>query len=257
MALFNTGNPWKDRALAAFAHLGLSLAVATVAAALVFFVWYPYPYREISGGRELFFLVVAVDVVLGPLLTFAVFNRNKPLKELKLDLAMIIALQLAALAYGLWTVAVARPVHLVFEYDRFRPIHAIEIEESQLAKAQPQLRQLSWTGPSPLGLRPLVGNEKIDATMAALAGVHLGLQAQYWQAYELCRAEVLKTGKPMAELRQRFAAQSALIDDAVRGARRSDAQLLWVPMVSRKEFWTVLVDAQTAQPLAFLPIDSF
>ena len=66
MAMFNTGHPWKDRALAAFAHLGLSLAVAALAAALVFFVWYPYPYNEVSGGRELFFLVVAVDVVAVP-----------------------------------------------------------------------------------------------------------------------------------------------------------------------------------------------
>ena len=47
-------------------------------ALLVFAVWYPYPYREISGGRDLFLLVVAVDVVLGPLITFAVFNRAKP-----------------------------------------------------------------------------------------------------------------------------------------------------------------------------------
>lgn len=257
MAVFNTGNPWKDRALAAGAHLGTSLAVAALAAGLVFFVWYPYPYREVSGGRELFFLVVAVDVVLGPLLTFAVFNHKKPWKNLRLDLAVIVVLQLAALAYGLWTVAVARPVHLVFEYDRFRPIHAIELEESQLAKAPQPLRSLSWTGPSPLGLRPLVGNEKMEATMAALAGVHLGLQAQYWQDYALSRAEVLKTGKPLAELRSRFSAQTELINQAVRSAGRAEAQLLWVPMVSRKEFWTVLVDAQSAQPLAFLPIDSF
>ena len=78
--------------------------MALLAAALVFGLWYPYPYREISGGRELFFIIVAVDVVMGPLLTFAVFNRKKPLKELKRDLGVIVLLQLAALGYGLWTV---------------------------------------------------------------------------------------------------------------------------------------------------------
>jgi hypothetical protein len=74
--MFNTGNPWKDRLQASAAHFALSLLVAALAAALVFGVWYPYPYREISGGRELFFIIVAVDVVMGPLLTFAVFNRK-------------------------------------------------------------------------------------------------------------------------------------------------------------------------------------
>jgi hypothetical protein len=257
MAMFNTGNPWKDRALAAGAHLGLSLAVAALAAALVFFVWYPYPYREISGGRELFFLVVAVDVVLGPLLTFAIFNHKKPWKTLQRDLSIIVVLQLAALAYGLWTVAVARPVHLVFEYDRFRPIHAIEVDESLLEKAPASLRSMPWTGPTPIGLRQLQGNEKMEATMIALSGVHLGLQAQYWQPYEASRADVLKAGKPLAELRKRFTKEAALIDQAVRDAGQPEAKLLWLPMNGRKDFWTVLVDAQTAQPLAFLPIDSF
>ena len=257
MAFFNTGNPWKDRALAAGAHLGTSLAVAAVAAAVVFFVWYPYPYREISGGRELFFLVVAVDVVLGPLLTFTIFSHKKPWKSLQRDLGMIAALQLAALVYGLWTVAVARPVHLVFEYDRFRPIHALEVDASQLEKAPLAMRSLSWTGPTAIGMRPLVGNEKMDATMLALNGVHLGLQTQYWKPYEASRADVLKVGRPLAELRQRFAKEAGLIDQAVGSAGKPEAQLLWLPMVGRKDFWTVLVDAQTAQPLAFLPLDSF
>ncbi|MFM7330436.1 MAG: TfpX/TfpZ family type IV pilin accessory protein [Brachymonas sp.] len=255
--MFNTGNTWKDRALAAGAHLGMSVAVAGLAAALVFFVWYPYPYREISGGRELFFLVVAVDVVLGPLLTFAIFNRTKPWKVLQRDLVVIVALQLAALGYGLWTVAVARPVHLVFEYDRFRPVHAIEMQEGLLSKAPAELRSLPWTGPTTIGLRPLVGNETMEATMAALGGVHLAWQAQYWQPYAKSQQQVIKAGKSVAELRQRFAKHQALIDQAVAESGRPEAQLRWLPMYGRKDFWTVFIDATSAEPLSFIPLDSF
>jgi hypothetical protein len=255
--MFNTGNPWKDRAQAAFAHLGMSLSVSALAAALVFFVWYPYPYREISGGRELFFLVVAVDVVLGPLLTFAIFNRAKPWKVLQRDVAIIVVLQLAALFYGLWTVAVARPVLLVFEYSRFRPVHAIEIEESQLAKAPAEMRRLPWTGPTPIGLRRLVGNEKMEVTMAALSGVHEAWQPQLWQPYAKSQAEAIKAGTPVATLRTRFAAQSALIDNAVAESGIPETQLLWLPMYGRKDFWTVFIDAKSAEPLAFIPLDSF
>jgi hypothetical protein len=255
--MFNTGNTWKDRALAAGAHLGMSLAVAALAAALVFFVWYPYPYREISGGRELFFLVVAVDVVLGPLLTFAIFNRAKPWKALQRDLAVIVILQLAALGYGLWTVAIARPVHLVFEYSRFRPVHAVDIEAAQLAKAPPEMRRLPWTGPTPIGLRPLLGNEKMEVTMAALSGVYEAWQTQLWQPYEKSRAEAIQAGKPVAELRKRFAAQSALIDQAVAQSGVPEAQLLWLPMYGRKDFWTTFIDAKNAEPLSFIPLDSF
>jgi hypothetical protein len=101
-------------------HLGISPCHCGLAAWLVFAVWYPYPYREISGGRELFLMVVTVDVILGPLLTLAVFNMSKnPIKTLRLDLTVIGLFQLAALVYGLWTVFVVRPVHLAFEMDRF------------------------------------------------------------------------------------------------------------------------------------------
>ena len=55
---------WKARFRAASIHLGISLALAALSAMLVFFVWYPYPYREISGGRSLFLLVITVDVII-------------------------------------------------------------------------------------------------------------------------------------------------------------------------------------------------
>src|SRR5262245_31520502 len=66
-----------SRLRAAGIHLGLSALVASLAAALVLGVWYPMPHREVSGGRDLFVLVVSVDLVLGPLITFAIFDRHK------------------------------------------------------------------------------------------------------------------------------------------------------------------------------------
>ena len=70
-----------------------------------------YPYREISGGRELFLILMAVDVILGPLMTLTIFNRAKPWPELRRDLAIVVLIQLAALVYlpmigrkSFWTV---------------------------------------------------------------------------------------------------------------------------------------------------------
>ena len=138
---------WRDRLKASGIHLGISLGVAALAALLVFGIWYPYPYGDISGGRELFLLVITVDVTLGPLVTLAVFNRAKPRAELRRDLAIVALLQLGALGYGLWTVYVARPVHMVFEIDRFRVVHAIDVPEELLAKTPAGIDPLPITGP--------------------------------------------------------------------------------------------------------------
>ena len=99
---------WKDRLRASGLHFCISLCIAALAAMLVFFVWYPAYYREVSGGRDLFLILVAVDVVLGPLITLVIFNRAKPWPVLARDLAVIALLQLVALGYGMWTVFVAR-----------------------------------------------------------------------------------------------------------------------------------------------------
>lgn len=246
------------RLKAAGIHLAISLAIAILAALLVFLVWYPYPYREISGGRELFFIVVAVDVVMGPLMTLAVFNNLKSRMALRFDLSLIAVLQLVALVYGLWTVAVARPVHLVFEIDRFRVVHAIDIPPEFLNRAPLELRQMSMTGPTLLSVRDFKdSNESFEATMAALQGAALGARPDLWQPYEKAKSQILARAKPLAELKARFPANKNEIDSALQAAGHVPIGVGYIPMVGRQTFWTVLIDLRTAEVLAFVPIDSF
>ena len=249
---------WPERLKASGIHLGISLAIALLAALLVFLVWYPYPYREISGGRELFLLVVTVDVILGPLITLAIFNRRKPWRELRMDLAVVGLIQLGALGYGLWTVALARPVHLVFEVDRFRVIHAIDVPEELLPQKPADIEALPWTGPTLLGTREFKNAaESADATIAALSGVHLGSRPDLWQSYEATRSQVLKEARPVTQLRQRLQKDAPAIDAWLRATGRDAAATAFVPMVGRKSFWTVLVDPVDARVLGFVPLDSF
>lgn len=250
--------PWRDKFRAAGIHLGLSLGVALLAGLLVFGLWYPYPYREISGGRELFLIVVSVDVVLGPLITFVIFNRRKPRKELRRDLAFVVLIQLAALGYGLWTVFVARPVHLVFEVDRFRAVHAIDVDTALLKKKPPEVEAMPLLGPTLLAVRPFKDSkESFDATVAALQGAELGARPDLWRPYAAARAEVIAAAKPVSLLKTRFAARGAEIDAVLRAAGRTADNTAYLPMVGRKSFWTVFIDPASAEVIAFMALDSF
>lgn len=255
--MFNDVNI-RQRLHAGGIHLGISLCIAVLAAMLVFGLWYPYPYREISGGRALFMLVTGVDVALGPLITLFIFNRAKPRRELMMDFTVVGLLQVAALCYGLWTVFVARPVHLVFEYDRMSVVHAIEVDEGLLAKAPEALQKLPLTGPTPIALRPFKTQaERMDATMAALGGAPLAARSDLWQPYADSAADILQVAKPATYLIARFANDSALIQQAIERTGKPATQLRILPLVGRSNAWTVLLDAATAQPLEFLPLDSF
>lgn len=258
-------NHWKSRLIAATVHLGISLGLAALAAALVFGIWYPYPYREISGGRELFLLIVSVDVVMGPLLTLAVFNQSKPFQELRRDLAIIAVMQLAALSYGLWTVAVARPVHLVFEVDRFRVVHAIEVDAKRLSAAPPQWQKLPLTGPTLASLRDFKNTEeRTQLTFASVDGVELSERPDMWQSYEKAKAQIIARALPLEDLKKRFPNRATEIDKILKAASQNASQnypagsVIYLPVASRNStFWTALLDKQTTEVITFVPLDPF
>jgi hypothetical protein len=249
---------WKDCLRASGIHLCISLFLAVLAALLVFGLWYPWPYRDISGGRELFLILVAVDVLLGPLITLAIFNRAKPARLMRMDFAIIGLLQLAALGYGLWTMFLARPVHLVFEIYRFRVVHAIEVPRDMLKKAPVELQALPVFGPTLASVRPFKNdNERIDATFTDLGGLPIGARPDLCQSYEAGKAQILESLKPVGELKTRLPAQAALLDQAVAGTGRKADELGYAPLIGRKNFWVVLMDRRDASVLAYVPVDPF
>ena len=238
-------------------HLAISAFLALSLGLWVLLVWYPGTYREISGGLPLLGMLLAIDVVLGPLLTLVIYRSSKSRKELLLDFSVIGLLQLGALLYGVWTVYQARPVHLVFEYNRFAVVHAADIPKEDLALAPVHLQHLPITGPSLISLRPLRSEEAVESTMAALAGQAQAAQPQLWQDYELAKPEILQASRPIEDLLIRFPDRKEAIDKAIKKSELPAAQLRYVPLLSRQIAWTTLINAQTGMPVGFLPLDSF
>ncbi len=247
---------WRSKARAAAIHLIFSLALAVVCALLVFGLWYPGQFRQLAGGRELFLLVTSVDVVMGPLLTLAVFDRSKSKAHLAIDLTVVVALQMSALAYGLYTVFVARPVAIVFEVDRLRLITAFDVHRPELASAPKEYRELPLLGPWLLGARaPRTPAEHTDALFMGLKGIDTGARPIFWQPYAASKATALAKSRPIAIL---IAKEPQRADDtrqrlAALGADESSARFL--PAQARGD-WSAVLD-KTGEVLGYLPVDGF
>ncbi|MEP7302419.1 MAG: TfpX/TfpZ family type IV pilin accessory protein [Caldimonas sp.] len=246
----------RPRARAAGLHLLISLAVAGLAALLVFGVWYPGPFRLLAGGQGLFFLVIGVDVVIGPVLTFAVFDLAKGWKHLRRDLAVIAVLQLAALGYGLYTVYIARPVAMVFEVDRFRMVIAYDVHAVELPKAPPEYQALPLTGPWLLGARtPEPGAEHNDALFMGVQGMDVGRRPLFWQSYEKSREAVLKKSRPLAVLLEHYPRQAADLRRRLAELGADEASGRFLPVMARGD-WVVVLD-KTGTVQGYLPLDGF
>jgi hypothetical protein len=112
---------------AAGIHLAVCAVIAVLSIGLVYGLWYPAPLSAALGVSEIFLLLLAIDIALGPLLTLVVYKPYK--SSLKFDLTVIGIVQLAALAYGLHTVGAGRPAYIVFTKDRFDLVQAYEVAE--------------------------------------------------------------------------------------------------------------------------------
>lgn len=247
---------FRRRTRAAAVHLLISLALAALVAALVFGLWYPGAFRLLSGGRELFFLVIAVDVVLGPLLTFTVFDLSKGWPHLRRDLALIALIQLGALGYGLYTVLLARPVAMVFEVDRFRVLTSEQVLLSELPQARPEYRSLPLTGPWLLGTRlPSRGPESNEALLTSIDGVDIGQRPRFWQPYSESTTDALARSRPVAVLLAHYPQRAAELNSRLRDLKIDPASVAFLPVMARGD-WVALLDPD-GSIVGFLPVDGF
>jgi len=121
----------KDKINAFLIHLAISLVIFLVLLYFILVHWYPHPLFGTDGGWQGIRLIAAVDIILGPLLTFIVFNKSKP--RLKLDLAIIALIQFSALISGTWIVYKEHPALIVFIEDNFRPVTASQLIEQGIS----------------------------------------------------------------------------------------------------------------------------
>lgn len=126
-------------------HLLISSAILGSFLTFVFLVWYPQPFFVLDGLMEIVWVLVGVDVVLGPALTLVVFKSGKP--GLKRDLSIIAAIQIVGFIYGAHTFYSERPVFAVFyDSDYFEVIPASTMKN--IDKLDPSLNHSEFGGPA-------------------------------------------------------------------------------------------------------------
>ena len=125
-------------------HLLASLLIAAVSLGVIFFVWYPQPLYQATGVVKIFLIMLGIDIILGPLLTFIVYKPKK--RTLKFDLAVIVLIQLAAFAYGFYHVYDGRPAWIAYNVDRFDLVKNNEIDKRKLTEALPTYQKVSQSG---------------------------------------------------------------------------------------------------------------
>jgi hypothetical protein len=249
--------PWREKWRAFAIHFTLTAMLAIAAAAVIFWVWFPTPFARMIGGAELFALVVGCDLALGPLISLVIYNSRKSRRELVFDYCIVGLLQLAALGYGLWVVAGSRPVYVAFSLDRIEIVAAADILPAELAAARdPRYRNLPLGGPRRVAI-VVPPKDHDDALFRALDGVEQTMRPKFYVPYESQLPAIRSRALPLAELRKRHPDAGAKLAKAQAETGLAETRLRWLPVRSRDVFWTVLIDADSCKPLAYIDVDPY
>jgi hypothetical protein len=243
-----------NRYQASFTHFLISLAIAGLVYVTVRYLWYPGPLFEIAGGLELLLIVISVDVTLGPLVTMIVFKPGKP--GLRFDLTVIGILQVAALAYGIYSIAESRPVFITFVKDRFELVRAGELDDADLAQAAYGFADPPWFGYRFAGAKiPRDPKEQLKLMDSAIVGgKDIHLIPRWYVEYSVVAPDAAKQAEPIAKLRKLNPDGKAAIDEVVARSKGSEDAVGFLPMRAGKRDMTVVVTKSSGDIVALLPL---
>ena len=123
-------------------HLLASSMVLSSILGVLYFGWYRWPGWYLTDVARVVLVMVGVDVVLGPTLTLIIARSTKPRRELKRDIAMIVAVQLCALIYGAGSLWNGRPLYYAYSETLLQLVQAYDIDAKESAlgrQLNPQL----------------------------------------------------------------------------------------------------------------------
>lgn len=246
-----------SRLRAAGTHMTVSFLIALVAMTLVFGVWYPPPSSQLQGVSKLLLVLIAVDVVIGPMITAIIFRPAKGWRLLRFDLMVIAALQTAALIYGTSAIFQGRPAYLVFSIDRFDLVQAQDVDRKSLKRAVAEGRPgLPWWGMRTVASRkPTNRAEAQDLLLSSVAGgSDLPQLPHLFVPYEEDRAQVLAHLHPLEELRGVNHLDEPGWAKVLAELDRPPAELGYVPLMGKVSEGAVVVDAKTGEIVRILTL---
>ena len=114
----------------ALRNLYISQALIILFIIFAYFIWFPHPFSELGGFKKTAFMLIIVDLVLGPLLVFIVYKEDK--KHLTFDINILLAIQILAFAFGANSLYEKRPAYAAFVHNQFKLVNASYANPQQI-----------------------------------------------------------------------------------------------------------------------------
>lgn len=242
----------KQKLKASAIHLSISAFIIGIFYLFVLMVWYPSPYFQVSGLLGIMLMLVAIDLIIGPLLTFIVFKPKKP--SLKFDLSVIAAIQIVALAYGVMAVYEGHPVYVAYAVDRFT---LVSVGEADPKQAKYKEFKISTFGVPKIvyAKMPEKGDERNDLMFSAISGGRdLENHAEYYEPIDQYTDKIVERSVAVDKILA-FPDSKKQLEIFLKKQGRKADEFAYLPLTGKEKVMLWALDKTDGKPVAILDID--
>ncbi|NNG81151.1 TfpX/TfpZ family type IV pilin accessory protein [Acinetobacter sp. ANC 5378] len=213
--------------------------IALIASSIIFFVWYSALLTTAVGVTHILLMMLAIDVVIGPLFTLLVYKQGK--KTLKFDLIVIVLIQLSAFVYGFYSIEQGRPAWIVFNVDSFELVRKNEIVDQNIKQAKPQFQQPSWLKPQFVATEFAKNTQQCNDDMFAevFGGISLAQRPERYVDFVEAKKQIQQRAQKL-ELLQQYNNKT----DVDKILAKYPQTVAFLPLKATAIDMTVLVDSK-------------
>jgi len=230
-------------------HLFVSFITALLVVGLIFFIWYPAPLATAVGVTHIFLMVLAIDVIIGPILGLLVYKKGK--KTLKLDLSIVITIQIIALCYGIYGIEQGRPAWLAYNVDRFEMVRKNEIIEANISQALPPYQNVSWLKPQFVGVQisDNIDENNKNIFEEILGGISIAQRPERYVELHKVKQQIQQRAQHLEQLKQYN--EPSVIKSVLEKYPNANA---WLPLKANAVDMVVLINKQKAEVIKIVDL---
>jgi hypothetical protein len=219
-------------------HLASSATVLTLILGALYLGWYRWPGWHLTEVTQVVLIMVCVDVVLGPTLTFIIANQKKPRRELTRDIGIIVTVQLCALIYGAGSLWNGRPLYYAFSENVLQQVQAYDIDAAEAEAARNQNPALAphWYSLPRWIWAPLPQDAEESrkiVTAAITGGDDVISMPKYFKPWEDGLPSLRKQLKKVDDVAYFAKSEKAKLKEKMRVAGLPDDQVNSMPLTGR------------------------
>jgi len=238
-------------------HLLVSASVLALVLGSLYLGWYRWPGWYLAGVSSVVAVLIAVDLTLGPLMTFIIARSTKPRSELARDIGIIAAVQLCALIYGTYSLWSGRPLFYAYSVGTLELVQGYDFNAHELTVAKEAHAALAphWYSLPRWIFVPLPKDSKESERIVASAlngGDDVTSMPQYFQPWEQGLPELRSQLKRVDDIRHFSKKEKVALSQRMRSLGIDPDQSNAMPLTGRGRPLLVVFDPAKLRILAMI-----